>query len=120
MTIPGMKTRRVDPDIDIVELIGTLRLGSTLSWIEADIRRMIGEGSRKLIIDVSQLRYTDSAGIGLFITMNGAMEQAGGRMRIAGASGEVAKSFSIVHIDRVILMDSSIEAACDSFASAGS
>jgi anti-sigma B factor antagonist len=117
MNIPGMVARRVDPDIDVVELIGTLRIGSTLSWIETDLRRLISEGSRKLIIDVSRLRYADSAGIGLFITVNGAMEQAGGGMRISGANGEVAKSFNIVHIDRVIQMNANVDAACDSFAS---
>lgn len=118
MNIPGMLTRRVEPDIDVIELIGTLRAGSTLSWIETELRRLIDEGSRKLVIDVSRLRYADSAGIGLFITLNGAMEQAGGRMRISGAGGELAKSFNIVHIDRVILMDPTVEVACDSLASA--
>jgi anti-anti-sigma factor len=111
--IPGMKTRRVEPDIDVVELIGTLSLGSTLSWIETDLRRLIREGGRKLIIDVSQLRFADSAGMGMFITINGEMEQAGGQLRIAGANGNVAKSFSVTHIDRVILMDASVETACE-------
>src|SRR5262245_9491882 len=115
--IPGMKTRRIEPDIDIVELIGNLSHGNTLSWIETAIHRLIKEGARKLIIDVSQLRYTDSAGIGMFIAINGAMEQAGGRLSIAGASGMVAKSFGIVHIDRVLVMEQTVEAACDSLAS---
>jgi anti-sigma B factor antagonist len=116
--IPGMKTRRVEPDIAVVELIGTLSLGSTLTWIETDLRRMIREGGRKLVIDVTQLRYTDSAGIGMFVTINGEIEQAGGQLRIAGASGNVAKSFSATHIDRVIVMDASVEAACEGIASA--
>jgi anti-anti-sigma factor len=115
--IPGMKTRRVEPDIDVVELIGNLSLGTTLTWIESEIRRLVKEGSRKLVFDLSQLRHTDSAGIGLFITMNGEMEQAGGQVRIAGANGMVAKSFTIVHIDRVLLMDANVESACDSFRS---
>jgi len=116
--IPGMKTRRVEPDIDIVELVGNLTHGSALTWIETDIRRLIKEGARKLILDISQLRYTDSAGIGMFITVNGEIEQAGGQLRIAGANGMVAKSFTIVHIDRVMRMEASVDAACQSFASA--
>ncbi len=107
--IPGMQTRRIEPDITVVELIGTLSLGNTLSWIETDIRRQIKEGARKLIIDISQLRYTDSAGIGMFIIVNGELEQAKGVLRIAGASGIVAKSFTVTHLDRVILLDPDIE-----------
>jgi anti-sigma B factor antagonist len=116
--IPGMKSRRVEPDIAVIELIGTLSLGSTLTWIETDLRRLIREGGRKLVIDVSQLRYMDSAGIGLFVTINGEIEQAGGQLRIAGANGNVAKSFAATHIDRVILMDADVEAACERIASA--
>jgi anti-anti-sigma factor len=117
--IPGMKTRQVEPDIDVVELTGTLGLGSTLSWIESDLRRRIREGSRKLILDVTQLRYTDSAGLGMIITINGEIEQAGGRLRIAGANGMVAKSFSISHIDRVLQMDADVDAACKEFGGSG-
>ena len=113
--IPGMKTRRVDPDIDVVELIGSLSRGSTQSWIETDIRRLIAQGARKLIIDISELRYVDSSGIGMFIILNGEIEQAGGRLRIAGAQGAVAKSFAIVHIDQVLLMDADVPTACARF-----
>src|SRR5262249_1418990 len=102
--ILDMKTRRVEPDIHVVELMRSLRLGHTVSFFETDIRRLIKEGARKLIIDVSQLQYTDSAGIGIFIGVNGEMEKAGGVLRIAGASGLVANSFTMVHIDRVIVM----------------
>src|SRR5262249_51220256 len=113
--IPGMQTRRVEPDITVVELIGSLSLGNTLSWIETDIRGQIKEGMRKLVIDISQLRYTDSAGIGMFITVNGEIEQASGQLRIAGATGIVAKSFTVTHLDRVIFMDADVEAACAKF-----
>ena len=118
--IPGMKARRLEPDIDIIELIGTLNLGSTLTWIESDLRRLIREGGRKLIIDVSQLRYSDSAGLGMFITINGEMEQAGGQLRIAGANGMLAKSFTVSHLDRVILMDADVETACKAMGNAAS
>jgi anti-sigma B factor antagonist len=111
-----MKTRRVEPDIHVVELIGSLRIGHSLSFIETDMRRLIKEGARKIVIDLSQLQYTDSAGIGIFIGVNGEVEQAGGILRVAGAHGMVAKSFTISHIDRVILMDENVDVACRSFA----
>src|SRR5262245_61925953 len=113
--IPGMKTRRVEPDIDIVELFGNLNTGHTLTLIETTIRGLIKNGSRKLILDVTQLRYADSAGIGMFIQMNGQMEQAGGSLRIAGADGMLAKTFSVVHIDRVLLMDPDVQSSCTRF-----
>ena len=110
--IAEMKMRRIEPDIQIVEITGSLRLGFTLTWMETEIRRSIKEGARKLIIDVTGLRYTDSAGLGMIISANGDMEQAGGQLRIAGAAGALENSFKIVHIDRVIPMDETVEVAC--------
>ena len=110
--IPGLKARRVEPDIDVVEIIGTLNLGDNLRMIESDLRRRIREGSRKLILDVSQLRYSDSAGLGMIIVINGEIEQVGGQLRIAGATGVLAKSFSSSHLDRVLLMYEDVESAC--------
>jgi anti-anti-sigma factor len=65
------------------------------------------------------LGYTDSAGIGMIISLNGEMEQAGGQMRIAGAQGLVAKSFDIVHMERVIALDANVESGCRALSDGG-
>jgi anti-sigma B factor antagonist len=87
--------------------------------IESSVRRLIDEGCRKLVIDVGRLSYIDSAGIGMLVGCNGHIDHAGGRMRIGGAQGLVAKSFSVVHLDRIVQLDADVESACRNF-SAGS
>ena len=109
--ITETKTRRIEPDITVVEISGRLNLGNSLMSIETSIRRLIDEGSRKLIIDLSGLDAIDSSGIGVMVSCSGLMEQAGGQMRIASAHGSVAKSFDLVHLNRLAALDPDVESA---------
>lgn len=112
---PAIQTRNVDPDITVVELAGRLNLGNTLQSIESTIHKLIDEGARKLVVDLSSLTYIDSAGMGMLIGCNGRMEQAGGRMRVAGAKGMVAQSFSVAHVERILPFHPDADAACGAF-----
>jgi anti-sigma B factor antagonist len=105
-------TRRIEPDITILAISGRLNLGNTLMSIETAARRLIQDGVRKLVLDVAAVTYIDSSGIGMLVGLNGEMEQQGGQMRIAGAAGAVATSFTVVHLDRVVLLDADVESAC--------
>ena len=109
-------TRRVEPDITVVEIAGRLALGNTLHSLEVSIRRLIQEGAHKLIIDLSGLTYLDSAAIGVLLGCFGEMDKAGGRLRIAGAHSTVAEVFKVVHLGQVVPLDADIDAACRALA----
>ena len=114
--MPGSKIRQVEPDLTVVELTGHLNLGNELMSLEAAVKRVIDEGARKLVIDVTKLDYIDSAGIGMLVACNGQMDRAGGKMRVAGAQGTVARAFEIVHMDRITSLDPDVDAAVRNFA----
>ncbi len=107
--------RLVEPDITVVEISGRLSLGNTLMFLESEIRKMIEQQTRRLVLDISDLQSIDSAGIGMLVACNGMIEQAGGRLCLAGANGFVAESFHTVHINRIINEYADVEAACESF-----
>ncbi len=105
-------TRHIEPDITVVEISGRLNLGNSLVSIENSIKRMIEQGTRKLVIDLTTLNFIDSSGIGLLVSCGGLMEKSGGRMRIAGAHGVVAKALEMVHLNRITPLDADLESAC--------
>jgi anti-sigma B factor antagonist len=109
--MPESKIRHVEPDLTVVELSGHLNLGNELMTVESAVKRLIQEGARKLVIDVTRLDYIDSAGIGMLVGCNGQMDRAGGKMRVAGAQGAVAKAFGVVHMDRIMSLDADVDAA---------
>jgi anti-sigma B factor antagonist len=117
--MPGSKIRQVEPDVTVVELTGHLNLGNELMGLEASVKKVILEGVRKLVIDVTRLEYIDSAGIGMLVACNGQMDRAGGKMRVAGAHGPVSRAFEVVHMDRIMSLDADADAALGNL-SAGS
>jgi anti-sigma B factor antagonist len=117
--MPGSKIRKVEPDLTVVELTGHLNLGNELMGVEAAVRRVIDEGARKLVFDVTRLDYIDSAGIGMLVACNGQIERVGGKMRVAGALGTVAKAFEIVHMDRITSLDADLASALGNLSADG-
>ncbi len=107
-----MKVHHASSDITIVEISGRLNLGDSLIAMESSIRGLIEEGACKIVIDLASLKSIDSSGIGLLVASNGHIEQKGGRMRIAGARGIVAKALGIVHMDRIAPLDPDVDSSC--------
>jgi anti-sigma B factor antagonist len=110
--ITESKTRVVEPDITVVEISGRLSLGNALLAVESSINRLIEQGSRKLAVDVSGLNSIDSSGVGVLVSCSGQMERSGGQLRIAGAQGAVAKTFEMVHMSRIAVLDPDVESCC--------
>jgi anti-sigma B factor antagonist len=108
----SLNTRIVEPATTVVEIAGRLHLGNSLSYVETSIKRLISDGSRKLVVDLTGLSFIDSAGVGMLISCAGDMDQAGGSFRIAGSHGTVAKTFEVVHMSRIAELDADVETAC--------
>jgi anti-anti-sigma factor len=111
--IIGTKTRKVEPDITVVEISGHLNLGNNLMQMEHMLKGLITEGVRKLAIDLAALNFIDSAGIGMLVGINGQMDGAGGKVRIAGAHGAVAKVFEVVHMQRIVPQDADVASSVE-------
>jgi len=111
------RVQRIEPDITVFAISGRLSLGNLLLSAESAIRALIDGGSRRLVVDLTGLDVIDSSGIGVLVSCAGHMGLAGGKMRMAGAHGMVAKVFGTIHIDRIIPADADVAAACAGFAS---
>lgn len=109
-------TRRVEPDVTVLELSGQLTLGNALMEVEQAIKQGIQKGSRRLVLELSRLTFLDSSGVGMLAVCSGIMERAGGQLVISGAAGKVKEVLELTHLDRVTRMYSDLASACASFA----
>ncbi len=107
--ITQTNTRQVEPDVTVMEITGGLNLGNTLISVEGAIQRLIQDGVRKLVLDLAGLSYIDSAVIGTIVMCAGQMGQFGGRLRVSGAQGAVARAFGIVRLKQVVPQDSDVK-----------
>jgi anti-sigma B factor antagonist len=114
--ITGTKIHHCEPDITVFEISGRLSLGNALMTIENSIQKLIEGGARKLVLDLTGLIRTDSAGIGMIVASAGLAVKNGGQMRIAGAQTQVQHIFDLVQMSKIVPLDPDVETACRNLA----
>ncbi|HZL57428.1 MAG TPA: STAS domain-containing protein [Bryobacteraceae bacterium] len=108
----SLTTRKYGADIAIVELAGRITLGRESGQIEASVLKILEEGTRKIVIDLSKVDYLDSTGIGKIAYCFGKITQSGAQARVSGARGLVMDLFKITRLDTVIKFLPDMDAAC--------
>jgi anti-anti-sigma factor len=94
-----------EPDITGICCAGRFTLGNRLSETEAHINSLVQDGVRKLVLDLTQVEFVDSAGLGVIMRAFGELEQAGGQLRIAGVNEQVQRLFDITHTGAILTID---------------
>ena len=78
MTLRGT-CRQID-DVAIVDFSGKITLGEGSATLRQTVRELVGQGQRKILLNLGDVDYIDSSGIG---------ELVGAYTTVRGASGEL-------------------------------
>jgi anti-sigma B factor antagonist len=65
----------------------------------------------RLVVDLSDVGFVDSAGIGLLVTAHRRAEQSGGRLVLTGVNDVVAHVLALTRTDRLLSISPSMEQA---------
>jgi anti-sigma B factor antagonist len=101
----------VEPGVVIISLAGKVMLGPESAAIEELVARLLREGRRKIIVDLTGVTHIDSTGIGRFIASLGKVMEAGGALVMAGAGGMVREGFRVTRLDSVFRFFPDVESA---------
>jgi anti-sigma B factor antagonist len=75
-------TTRQNGDVVIVDTDGKLTLGEGTSNLRTTIRELVAGGSRKIVINLADVSYIDSSGLGELIGAHTTVITAGGEMKL--------------------------------------
>jgi anti-sigma B factor antagonist len=109
-------SRKCGPGVTVIELSGHLTLGKESGRIEGAVLTALNEGAQRLVIDLSQVGYVDSSGIGVIAYCFGKISQKGAHGAVAGAKGMVMDVFKLTRLDTVIPCFPDVDAACEGMA----
>jgi len=109
-----IETRRIAPDVTVLELAGKIALGRESQKIETLVQDLLRQNEKKIIFDISRVDHIDSTGIGVMAYCFGTLNRCGGELRLAGACGKVLHLLQITHLDKVLPLCASVEDACQS------
>lgn len=95
------------PGVRILKLIGPLILGNFFQF-QAELRK---EETSLTIIDLAEVPYMDSTGMGVLVNHYVHCQRTGGKIAIIGTSDRVMELFKITRVDTVLPFKSSMEEA---------
>lgn len=73
----------------------------------------------KLVLDLSEIEFIDSSGLGKIIGALRSFREKGGDIRICGAQPTVSILFDMVRLGEIVGIDAGAEAAAEALAKAG-
>ena len=88
-------------EITVYDVSGRLTLGDPVTQLNEEIRPMIDAGRRKIVLNLPDLVYVDSAGMGALVGVLKAVREAGGMLRLSGLTTKVRVLLETSALDRV-------------------
>lgn len=89
--------------------------GPGMARINDELHKLIDEGSREVVADLSEVSFMDSGGLGMLIGGLTTMRNAGGDLRIAGASQQIIRLLTMTNLFTVFQLYPTLEEAVNSY-----
>lgn len=98
---------KLDSGIEVLVLSGSLTLGRDAQHFEWTVEELIKNNARRIVVDLSEVSFVDSAGIGILVGCHGKVTNAGGQLRLAGVVDRVMNVLRITKVDGILRLDAS-------------
>ncbi len=107
------KTRQ-DGKVTVIELSGEIDV-SCAPQLKDLLQGLIDEGKNQLLIDLTEVPFMDSTGLGIFVNAFKRSQQAGGSIKFASPQESLRKVFSLTQTDKVFSIFDSVDEGLRSF-----
>jgi anti-sigma B factor antagonist len=81
-------TRQVD-GVSVMDLSGRITLGEGSVILRDKIREMLGQGQKKILLNLGDVTYIDSSGIGELVSAYTAVRKEGGELKLLNLTKKV-------------------------------
>jgi anti-anti-sigma factor len=82
----------------VVHPSGDTIVAATLVELRRQMRAIVEEGVRDLVIDLADVRMVDSSGLGLLIAAHNSLRKVGGQLAVIHASHDLLELFRSMRI----------------------
>jgi len=109
-----LKVREVD-DVVVVEVKGNLMGGPDSQKFRDLLHGLIDKGKRKVVVDVKDVKFMNSAGLGTLISGLTTMRNANGDLKIANPTDKIESLLMITRLIKVFETYNSVDEAIASY-----
>lgn len=114
----NFSTRQID-GVTILELSGRIMLGESSSELRENLRSLVEEGRRRIVINLSKVTSVDSSGLGTLVASFASLEKNGGQLKLASISPKMSELMTITKLYTVFEIFDKESVAIASFEKAG-
>jgi anti-anti-sigma factor len=75
-------------------------VASTIEIFKKDVRSLLRNSPRALVLDLSHVRMVDSVGLGVLISAHNALRRKGVKLEVTNVSREILDLFTAMQLDR--------------------
>lgn len=96
-------------EVTVLDLSGRISLGEataagdgSTNMLHELVRDLVHEGSRKILLNLRQVTYIDSSGLGGMVSAMTSVQNQGGQMRVCCACERIGNLMRLTHMDSVL------------------
>jgi anti-sigma B factor antagonist len=109
-----LKTKEIK-DITVISLDGNMVGGPDASALNDYLHKLITENKKNIVIDLNAVSFINSSGLGMLIGGLTTMRNAGGEMKLAGASKKIESLLEMTKLHKVFDIHKNVNDAIASF-----
>jgi anti-sigma B factor antagonist len=91
-------TNRQVGDVTVVDVAGRITLGEGASTLRENIRNLVAQGNKKILLNLSEVSYIDSSGIGELVSAFTTVTNQGGSLKLLGLTKRVKDLLQITKL----------------------
>jgi anti-sigma B factor antagonist len=102
--------------VTVLALSGRITLGDESNQLRTKIKDILGQGMKRLVLDLGNVSYIDSAGLGTLVAGYTSAQSQGASMKLANLTKRFREQLHITKLVTVFEVYDSVEGAVKSFA----
>ncbi len=103
-------------DVSVVDVAGRITLGEGSSALRDTVREMVSKGQKKVLLNLGEVSYIDSSGIGELVSGFTTVTNSGGQLKLLNLQKRVKDLLQITKLYTVFDVHEDEAAAVRSFA----
>jgi anti-sigma B factor antagonist len=102
-------------NVQVIKLAGSLSIGEEAGRLRARFKELLSDGTNRLVLDLSQLSYVDSSGLGALVAGFTTARTQGGDVKLAQPRNQLREQLTVTKLDTVFEVHASVEDAIRAF-----
>lgn len=99
----------------VLDLSGRITLGEPSARLRETLRELLGQGQKKILLNLAEVAYIDSSGLGELVSGYTAVKNQGGQLKLLNLTKKVNDLLQVTRLYTVFEVHDSEAAAIQSF-----